>query len=186
VIDVEQARKQLEPKVRACMQTAKVHHVLAYMGNAKVGPVAVLPDSRTSVDGKKTALGKTALGRCFDAAGKSVRTSAFKSNYVRLDVRNDGVPDPLGALPSKPNPSAVREVIAGFDDEVKACARKHGAEGSKASLQLDIAGPTGKLITLRGGDLPRAFMKCAGSIYARASFAKVQPTSYQVSYSISL
>jgi hypothetical protein len=95
VIDVETARKQLEPKIRACMQTAKVHHVLAYMGNAKLGPVAVLPDSRTRVDGKKSALGKSALGRCFDVAGRSVRTSAFRSNYVRLDVRNDGVPDPL-------------------------------------------------------------------------------------------
>jgi hypothetical protein len=87
VISVEEARKQIEPKARACMANAKVKHLLAYMGNTTIGPVKVLPDSRTQVDGKKVALAKTPLGRCLNAAGAKVSTSAFRSNYVRLDVR---------------------------------------------------------------------------------------------------
>lgn len=88
-ITVDEARKLIEPKARACMQQANAHRLLAYMGNAKAGPVKVLPDSRTQVDGKKVALAKTPLGRCLNAAGAHVNTSAFRSNYVRLDVRID-------------------------------------------------------------------------------------------------
>ncbi len=186
VVSVEDARRALEPKARACMKTAKVHHLLAYMGNSKVGPVKVLSDSRTHTDGKHVALAKTALGRCLDAAGASVRVSAFKSNYVRLDVRNDEVPDPLGALPASPDRKAVRDAIASHDDEVKACARKHGKEGSRASFRFTIAGPTGKVesVTVTGVDGP--FRACAVAVYKAARFTAVQPSTYSITYPLDL
>ena len=87
-ISVEEARKQLEPMALACLKQAKGHHLRAYMGNTTAGAVKVLPDTRTELDGKKVALAKTPLGRCLNAAGAKVNTSAFKSNYVRLDVRD--------------------------------------------------------------------------------------------------
>lgn len=186
VISVEEARKAIEPKARACMKTAKVHHMLAYMGNSKVGPVRVLSDSRTHIDGKHVALAKTALGRCLDQAGASVRVSAFKSNYVRLDVRNDEVPDPLGALPAKPDPKAVREVIESHDAQVKACARKHGKEGSRASFRFTIAGPSGKVDSVTVTGVEGSFRACAVAVYEAARFAPVQPATYSITYPLDL
>jgi hypothetical protein len=186
VISVDAARKSIEPQARACMKTAKVHHLLAYMGNSKVGPVKVLSDSRTHTDGKHVALAKTALGRCLDQAGASVRVSAFKSNYVRLDVRNDDVPDPLGALPAKPDPKAVRAVIASFDEKVKACARKHGKEGSRASFRFTIAGPSGKVDSVSVAGIDGPFRACALAIYEGARFTPVQPATYSITVPLDL
>jgi hypothetical protein len=156
------------------------------MGNSSSGPVKLLSDSRTSVDGKKLALAKTSLGKCIDAAGQSVHTAAFKSNYVRLDVRNDDVPDPLGGLPASPDQKAIRAVIAGFDAQVKACARKHGVEGTTDSIRFTIDGPSGKPTLAQSKHSSRAFRSCAEAIYAKARFPKVQTSSYSASYSLSL
>jgi len=186
VISVDEARKQLEPMARACLQKAGAHHLLAYMGNTKLGPVKLLPDSRTRVDGVKVALAKTALGRCLDEAGAKVRTSALKSDYVRLDVRNAGVADPLAGLPANADQKAVRGVIAAFDDDVKACARKHGVEGSRESFRFTIDGPSGKVASVTGTWLAKPFRACAEAIYAKARFEKVRASSYQVTYPLQL
>ncbi len=186
VITVEEARKQLEPKVRACMGKAGAHHLLAYMGNSTSGPVKLLSDSRTSVDGKKLALAKTSLGKCIDAAGAAVHTAAFKSNYVRLDVRNDDVPDPLGSLPASADMAAVREVLRSSDAAVKACARKHGALGTRDSFRIEIDGPAGKPTLVQSHHDSSGYRRCAEAIYAKARFAKVKASSYSVSYSIEL
>jgi hypothetical protein len=186
VISVDEARKQLEPAARACMKQAKVHHLLAYMGNTKVGPVKVLPDPRTHTDGTKVALAKTALGRCLDEAGAKVRVSALKSNYVRLDVRNDDVVNPLAELPKTFDRNAVRDVITGFDEQVKACARKHGKEGSRESFRFTIAGPTGKVVSVNATYLEGPFRACALALYKGAVFPKVQSATYSITYPIDL
>jgi DNA-directed RNA polymerase subunit RPC12/RpoP len=184
VITVGQARAQLEPKVRACMQKAKAHHLVAYMGNKTSGAVKLLPDSRTRVDGAKVSLAKTSLGRCIDEAGKTVHTAAFKSNYVALDVRNDGVPDPLAHLPKTADMAGVKAKIASFDDAVKACARKHGVEGSRAVFTFKMDGPSGKVTSVGSTYLSKSFRACATAIYEKATFPKVRQSSYGLTYSL--
>jgi hypothetical protein len=113
VITVAQARTQLEPKVRACMQKAKAHH-----------------------------------------------------------------------LPKKPDLTGVKATIASFDDAVKACARKHGVEGSRAVFNFKMDGPSGKVTSVGSTYLSKSFRSCAKAIYQKAAFPKVQQASYGVTYTL--
>lgn len=174
VISVDEARKQIEPKVLACMKQTGTHHILAYMGNKKVGPVKVLSDPRTRVDGLRVALARTKLGRCINEAGRSVRTRAFRSNYVRLQLRNEAVPDPLADLPARADRKAIEAAITALDPKVHACARKHGEEGAREVFYFRIDGPTGKVMSARGSYGSRAFRRCSEAVYRGMTFPKVQ------------
>jgi hypothetical protein len=174
VISVAQAKAQLEPKVLACMRANRTYSLLAYMGNNGVGAVTVLSDSRTRVDGRTAKVAGTKLGRCMNEAGKSVRTRANKSNYVRFELRNAAVPDPLAGLPAKADRKAVAATIVAKNPDIVACARKHGEEGSREVFYFKIDGPTGKVTSVRGSYRSRAFRSCAEAIYRKLSFAKVQ------------
>lgn len=174
VITVAEAKAQLEPKVLACMRSTGTHSILAYMGNKDVGPVSVLSDARTRVDGLRTKLGPTKLGRCMNDAGKSVRTRATKSSYVRFQLTNKAVPDPLAGLPAKSNRKAIEAVVAAVEPAILACARKHGEEGSREVFYFRIDGPTGKIISVRASHGSRKFRSCAEAVYGKLTFAKVQ------------
>src|SRR5690606_27653796 len=76
VLGSSDAQKSLEPAVLECMRAQKVHDLLAYMGNSKVGAVKVLGDSRSRVDGVRAKVQGTALGKCMDKAGASLRVRA--------------------------------------------------------------------------------------------------------------
>jgi len=173
-VSVSEAKKQLEPKVLACMRQTKTHALLAYMGNKTVGPVSVLPDSRTRVDGLKKKVAGSALGRCMNEAGKSVRTRAFKSNYIILNLRNETAPNPLAGLPAKADRKAVASIVASLDDAVLACARKHGEEGLREVFYVKIDGPTGKVVSARGAYGSKKFRSCAEPLYRKLTFPKVQ------------
>ena len=184
VISVAEARKKLEPKVLACMRRSRTHALRAYMGNKGPGPVSVLSDSRTRVDGARTKLAGTALGRCMNDAGKSVRTRASKSNYVRFDLRNNAVRNPLGRLPKKSDRKAVAAVVAAVDDKVRACARKHGQEGLREVFYFKIDGPAGEVLSVRGTYLSKKFRGCAEAHYRKLSFPKVQESDVKYTHDL--
>lgn len=174
MFSVADARAALEPKVRACMRDAKIHSLLAYMGNKKVGAVTVLKDSRTRVDGTRKDIRRTPLGKCMDAAGRTLRVRAFKSNYVRFQLENKGVPDPHGHLPQKSDHKDVGSTIAEVDDKIIACGLKHGEEGAKEVFYFVIDGPTGKVSSVRGSYRSKSFRKCSEKVYRGLQFTRVQ------------
>lgn len=174
VLSSSDAKAVLEPKVLACMRSTKTHALLAYMGNKQVGPVHLLKDSRTRVDGLRAKLIGTPLGRCIEQAGASVRARAFKSDYVRLHLRNDAVPDPLASLPAKADRDAIAATIAAVEPKIHACAAKHGEEGAREVFYFDIDGPTGTVISVRGVYRSRGFQRCAEAIYRTLRFDRAQ------------
>lgn len=177
---VAQAKQKLEPKVLACMRKTKTHALLAYMGNTSVGPVSLLRDSRTRVDGLRAKLAGTSLGRCIDEAGASVRTRAFKSNYVRFELRNDAAPDPLASLPAKADREAIGSTIESRDPKVHACAATHGQQGAHEVFYFAIDGPTGKVLSVRGSYGSKKFRRCAEAVYRTLVFDAVR--QYEIKY----
>jgi hypothetical protein len=183
VLTVSEAKAELVPMVLECLKAAKVHHVTAHMGNSKEGGVSILTSARVSkprIDGKEVKLHTTALGRCMNEAGKKVRTRAFGGNYIIIDVRNPGVPDPLGHLPRTIPRDVLAEAVSALDAEVRACAKKHGEEGRETGIRLRIDGPTGKLVWARPVYTSKAFNACAEALYRKIAFPKAQ--SHVVEY----
>lgn len=183
VLGVPEAKKQLEPKVLQCMKAAAVHHVTARMGNKSVGGVSILTSAAVAkprVDGTVVNLPKTKLGRCIDAAGKTVSTRAFKSNYIIIDVRNPSVPDPLGDLPKTPSRDAVAATVSALDDRVHACAEQHGERGRKTNLHIRYDGPSGKLSSVNGSYTSKSFNRCVRDVYRSATFPKAR--QHEVTY----
>lgn len=177
VISVAQAKEQLEPEVRKCLEAAGAHHVSARMGNEKVGGVSILTSARVAkprVDGVVVALPKTKLGRCMNDAGRSIRTRAFGGNYIIIDVRNQAVPDPLRDLPAEASREALAAAVTPLEPAVRACAHKHEEEGREESIRLRIDGPSGKLISVDTTYTGRAFERCIEPVYRGASYPKVQ------------
>lgn len=180
VLSSGDARGALEPAILDCMRAQGVHDILAYMGNSTVGPVKVLGDSRSRVDGVQAKIKGTTLGKCMDKAGAAVRVRAFKSDYVRFALVNDAVPDPLAALPAKADRDEVDRIIASADPEVLQCAVKHGEEGGKEVFYFVIDGPSGKPSSVRASYLSKGFKKCAEAIYGKLSFPKVREWQIKV------
>ena len=168
------------------MRKTRTHSILAYMGNKRVGPVSLLSDSRTRVDGVRSNLRSTSLGRCMNEAGKSVRTRAFKSNYVRLELRNKRVADPLAALPAKPDRNAIKAKIESVDGKVRACARKHNQEGADEVFYFRVDGPTGKVQSVRATYRSKPFRRCAESIYKRLVFPKTRQADVKYTHRLRL
>jgi hypothetical protein len=186
VISVSEAGAQLEPKVLACMRQARVHSILAYMGNKTVGPVSVLSDSRTRVDGRLKQVGGTALGRCMNDAGRTVRTRATKSNYVRFELTNNKVPDPLAKLPAKADRGAIVAKLDGVKPKIDACARKHDQVGKAEVFYLKIDGPSGKVLSARGSYGSKAFRRCAEPILAGLRFHGVRESVVSFTHRVQL
>lgn len=186
VLTASDASKALAPGVLACMREHKVHDILAYMGNSTVGPVKVLGDRRSRVDGMQAKIKGTALGKCMDKAASTTRVRAFKSNYVRFALTNDSVPDPLAHLPAKLDRKAVDGVIATADAKVKTCAAKHGEEGAKEVFYFVIDGPTGKATSVRGSYLSKAFHRCALPHYEKLEFPRAKQWGFKVTKHLQL
>jgi hypothetical protein len=191
VLSVAEAKAALEPKVRACMQAANVHHVTARMGNAAVGGVSILTSANVftpRVDGAEVRrLPSTPLGQCMNEAGKQVRTRAFKSNYVIIDVRNPSVPNPLGDLPQSPGPDALAAAVSALDAQVQACAKQHGEEGRGSTpIRIRVDGPTGKLMWARPLYTGNAFNRCAEAVYRKGEYPKAQRHWYDHTHHVGL
>jgi hypothetical protein len=174
LISKAEAAKQLEPKILACMRKHKTHSLLAWMGNKNLGGVSVLKSPQPRVDGARVKLASTALGRCINDAGKSVNTRANKSNYIRFDLKNASVPDPLARLPAKADRKAIRAIIESADPKVLECAKKHGEVGTREVFYLTIDGPSGRVISARASYRSRAFKRCAVPHYKKLVFPKVR------------
>ncbi|MEX1365455.1 MAG: hypothetical protein AB1Z98_20175 [Nannocystaceae bacterium] len=186
VLSVAEAKAALEPKVLACMRTHRVHRLLTYLGNKTAGPVSLLRAPGSRVDGLRTTLVGTKLGRCIDQAGATVRTRAVKSNYVRLQLRNDQVADPLASLPAKADRDAIVATIETRDAQARACAAKHGQQGLREVFYFAIDGPTGEVISVRNGYGSKAFGRCATAAYRALKFGRVQQLEVKHTHHIQL
>jgi hypothetical protein len=174
VLSVSDAEAALKPKVLTCMRELGVHDIMAYMGNSKVGAVSVLARSGSRVDGVRASIKGTALGKCMDRAGATLRSRAFKSNYLRFQLVNDAVPDPLGDLPAKADRAEFERIIATADPKILECAKKHGEEGAKEVFYFVIDGPSGKPRRVDASYRSKGFKRCAEPIYKKLSFPKVR------------
>lgn len=189
VLSVAEAKKQLEPDILKCLKAAKVHRVTARMGNKTVGGVAILGSASVAkprVDGKVVKLATTALGRCMNEAGKTVRTSAFGGNYIIVDVRNPDVRDPLGDLPEQPPREALVAAVTALDDQVKTCAKTHGQQGRRTGIRLRIDGPSGKLLSANASHTSKAFSRCVETLYRGIGFPKTQRPEVEYHHNLTL
>jgi eukaryotic-like serine/threonine-protein kinase len=182
LLTVSQAKKQLEPEVLKCLKAAGVHYVNTRMGNKVEGGVSIRTETwvpKSRVDGVVVSLPKTSLGRCINDAGRTVRTIAFKQNYVLIDVRNPDVSDPLGHLPSQPPRAEITALLAPRDDDVRACARKHNHGDTKIHIRLRVDGPSGKLSTARVNHAAKALDTCIEKLYRPISFPRARSFTYE-------
>ncbi len=183
VLSVAEATRALEPAILECMKAAGVHRVSLHMGNEKVGGVSILNVTwapKPRVDGLLVSLPRTKLGRCINEAGRTVRTRAFKSNYLTIDVRNPGVPDPLAAFPETLSKQDFEAALGPLDDQVRACATKHGEEGQRIRISVRVDGPAGKLTFARPMYTSKAFASCVERLYKTVVFPRAK--RYNIDY----
>jgi len=180
VLSVAEAKRVLQPMVLACMRTHKVHSIQLRLGNKTVGPVHLLGrPHRSRVDGMRSEIIGSKLGRCINKAGRKVRARAFKSNYILFNLVNSDVPNPLAKLPAKAAPADVQATIDGAAPKIHACARKHGEEGASGVFYFTIDGPTGNVISVRSSYGSKAFGRCAEKVYGALHFTRVQQARHK-------